>query len=343
MKTLSNPFRVRETVEQDGRSRPAAGVVQSSHRGCSPEGIGATRAPQARAFQTGRRSVWTDETSGGNDLDDNVFIDWTTPGPTTPAPPDHAPRDDPLWSHAACEPVAFDRDELLDRLQRIRASYGGAHDSSERCPSGLAALDAALDGGFWRAAVHELLDPSGAAAVRTVALRVAAHAAGAAEWILWLDAAGDFYPPPAVALAPLGRLIVVRARAPSERVWVCEQALRCRAVAAVVAPLSQLDAHVSRRLQVAAEIGGGLGLLLRSDARPGHTFAAVRLRFDPLPGATTVRRAQVTVLKLREGKPARPFVLELPDAADSLPAYAAPRHRAGLPERAPPQPAGAVG
>ncbi|MGE0478955.1 MAG: ImuA family protein [Phycisphaerae bacterium] len=287
--------------------------------------------------------MWTEKTGARDDPADDVCIDWTTPGPTTPAPLDHAPRAASLWPNAACEPVVLNHNELLDRLQRIRASYGGAHGSSERCPSGLAALDAALDGGFWRAAVHELLDPSGAAAVRTVALRVAAHAAGAAEWILWLDAAGDFYPPPAAALAPLGRLIVVRARAPSERVWVCEQALRCRAVAAVVAPLSQLDAHVSRRLQVAAEIGGGLGLLLRSDARPGHTFAAVRLRFDPLPGATTIRRAQVTVLKLREGKPARPFVLELPDAADSLPAYAAPRHRAGPPKRAPPQQPGAVG
>ena len=82
----------------------------------------------------------------------------------------------------------------------------------------------------------------------------------------------------------------------------------------MILPLRSLDARVSRRLQLAAETGGNLGLLIRSDIRGGPTFAASRLRFEPLPGAACGRRLLVSVLKLREGRLPPPFELELPDA-----------------------------
>jgi hypothetical protein len=105
------------------------------------------------------------------------------------------------------------------------------------------------------------------------------------KWVFYIDTGGDFYPPAAAQLGlPLERLLVVRAKRNADALWVCEQALRCQAVAVVVLPVRTIDTYASRRLQLAAETGGGLGFLLRSDARGGHTFAATRLRLDPLPG-----------------------------------------------------------
>jgi protein ImuA len=191
-------------------------------------------------------------------------------------------------------------------------------------------LDAALGGGFTTAAVHELIAAQEGVAAHSVALRTAAHAAGRTKWIFYIDSGQDLYPPGAAQVGvPLGRLVVVRAWHPVDALWVCEQTLRCPAVAAVVLPLRTIDAYTSRRLQLAAEAGGGLGLLIREDAGSGHTFAASRLRFDPLPGPAGVRRMLVTVLKLREGRPCEPLVVEWPDAANSMPAHAVSADRAG--------------
>jgi cell division inhibitor SulA len=147
------------------------------------------------------------------------------------------------------------------------------------------------------------------------------------RWILYIEeqTAPDFYPPAAAQWdVPLGRLIVVRTRGVFDALWVCEQALRCGAVAAVVLSLRHLESHVSRRLQLAAEAGGGLALLIRTEDRAGHTFAASRLRIEPVPVAadTEARRVRISVLKLREGRPPPPFEMDLYDAPDALPAHA---------------------
>jgi hypothetical protein len=167
-----------------------------------------------------------------------------------------------------------------------------------------------------------------------------------AKWVFYIDTGGDFYPPAAAQLGlPLERLLIIHTKRNADALWVSEQALRCQAVAAVVLPIRTIDAYVSRRLQLAAETGGGLGFLLRSDARGGHTFAATRLRIDPLPNKVptpcvardgapvsmvcqqpgplsetnaalnsfhAARRMRVTLLKLRDGRPAEPFELLLP-------------------------------
>ncbi|MEW6249853.1 MAG: hypothetical protein AB1716_04345 [Planctomycetota bacterium] len=216
--------------------------------------------------------------------------------------------------------------EQIRRMQRRGAA--------PRVASGLPALDAALDGGFVTAAVHELVAAAAGAAAHSLALRVAARAANRDRWVLYIDTPQDLYPP---ALAQLGvslaRLLVVRPWRAGDALWVCEQALQCRAVAAVVLPLRSVDALASRRLQLAAEAGRSLGLLVRSDERGGPTFAATRLRCEPLRAARHTRRMRVTVLKQQEGAPGEPFVVEWPDAPDSVPAHAVPADRAGAARR----------
>jgi protein ImuA len=198
-----------------------------------------------------------------------------------------------------------------------------------RCSTGFAALDAALGGGLARGAVHELLAEPGAAA-HTLALRAAAGAAGANKWILYVDLPGEFYPPALVRLGvPLGRLIVVRAAQTADALWIAEQTLMCQALAAVVLPVRKLAAQASRRLQLAAESGGSLGLVVRDDDAHEPTFAATRLRLVPRAGPRGTLCVQVTVLKLREGRPGGEIVLELSDAPHSVHASAVSVDRAG--------------
>jgi protein ImuA len=90
----------------------------------------------------------------------------------------------------------------------------------------------------------------------------------------------------------LEQLIVVRAGNAAANLWALDQALRCRAVAAVLAWPEKLDGRVFRRLQLAAEEGGGLGLLIRPDAaRYDPSWADVRILVEPLP-PTSLRNAR---------------------------------------------------
>jgi hypothetical protein len=219
---------------------------------------------------------------------------------------------------------------LAQLAEQIRQLHYRGCPPPPRCPSGLYELDAALGGGFALAAVHELVAAEAGAPAWRVALCTAAHAAAGNKWIFYIDTRQELYPPGVAQLGvPLGRLLVVRTPRSADALWVGEQVLRCRAVAAVVLPVRTIDAYASRRLQLAAEAGGSLGLIIRDDQRGGHTFAASRLRLEPLVGPAGIRRMRVTVLKLRDGRPREPFVVELPDAADSVPAHAIPADRAG--------------
>jgi protein ImuA len=225
-------------------------------------------------------------------------------------------------------PTARRASRLAQLAEQIRQLQQRGRAPATRCPTGQPELDAALGGGFLTAAVHELIVVTEGTAAHSLALHTAARAAGQNQWLLYLDTTYDLYPPGVAQLGvPLGRLIIVRTPRLADALWVAEQTLHCPAVAAVVLPLRHIDTYASRRLQLAAEAGGGLGFLLRSTAPDGPTFAASRLRLEPLVGAGDTRRMRITVLKQREGPPCTPFVVELPDAADFVPAHAVLRDR----------------
>ena len=91
---------------------------------------------------------------------------------------------------------------------------------------------------------------------------------------------------------PMQRLIVLRVPRPVDVLWACEEALKSRGVAIVIAELPEAgeaaDFTATRRLTLAARAGGGLGLLLRHRAR--------RSRPPPRPaGRSPPRRARPTV------------------------------------------------
>ena len=77
---------------------------------------------------------------------------------------------------------------------------------------------------------------------------------------------------------PLSRLVIVRPGGRRDAVWAMEQALRCGSVGAVVGLLDSLSVRAARQLQLAAEAGGGIGLLVGREGRSvGVKFAAVRM------------------------------------------------------------------
>ena len=104
--------------------------------------------------------------------------------------------------------------------------------------------------------------------------------------IVLVDTFGDFYPPAVCRYGiALDRLIVVRPKSEKDAFWAIDQSLRCSAVAAVVASLRHLDERLSRRLQLAAESSGCIGLILRPDHRRTKSFAAVRMLVESVPDA----------------------------------------------------------
>ncbi len=184
--------------------------------------------------------------------------------------------------------------------------------SLERVPalsSGCPALDRALpEKGFRPGTLVEWLCRGEGDGTATLAFRAAAGACvprracvAAGRWSCSIGR-GEFYPLAAVAqgIEP-ARLIVVHPGNKADHTWALDQALRCPAVAAVVAwPESldgKLDGRTFRRLQLAAEQGGGLGLLIRPESvRCQPSWADVRLLVEPLPSTSPYgrRRARCT-------------------------------------------------
>ena len=157
-----------------------------------------------------------------------------------------------------------------------------------------------------------LADPGGGAA--TLALAAAREACGAEKALVVLDGfyagsarrsglSGHFYPPTAAAWGiDLSRLVVLRPASEADALWALDQALRCPGVGAVWARWNALDGQDFRRLQLAAEEGGVVGLLLRPASRRGHpTWADVQWLVRPVAG----RRGESRKAKVESGKSGR--------------------------------------
>ncbi|WP_372624951.1 ImuA family protein [Falsiroseomonas sp.] len=209
------------------------------------------------------------------------------------------------------EPLPMDRPALLAALRaRIgRLERAGAAAALARSQAGVVNLSETLDahlpaGGLARAGLHEILaaEPGAAAGFAAVIL---GRTGGP---VLWIGPEPDAWPP---GLARYGlspaELVLVRAPRPADGLWAMEEALRCPAVTGALLNLSELDITAARRLQLAAEAGGALGLLLRPDTEEaGPSAALTRWRVGALPGTGTGHslgdpRWQLDLLRCRGG------------------------------------------
>jgi hypothetical protein len=215
--------------------------------------------------------------------------------------------------------------QIVEHLRRALRCSGGSARPRSVVSTGCEALDRLLPwGGLRVGSLTEWLagsSGSGAATLATITAREASRDGGA---IVLLDRDRRFYPPAAWALGiDPRRLIVVQPRgvacslpwqatrlASAEEVWAIDQSLRCPAVAAVVASIGKLDVRSFRRLQLAAESGSSVGLLLRPASVLGEPgWADLRLLVQPRPFHDG-RRLQVSVVRFRGG-PAAHGTMEL--------------------------------
>lgn len=212
---------------------------------------------------------------------------------------------------------------------------GGAASGGATLSTGFRELDQLLGGGWQVGALHELLCASEGSGVLEALLPAlfTSLAAGACDGgpprlVAWIHPSRLPYPPALrQAGVDLARCLFVRPRDAQEQAWAIDLALRSGACDLVVTWLNALDDRSLRRLQLAAEAGGAVGVVLRPQGFARQPSpAAVRLLVAPLPsaepatesatesvsGRSTLRRLQVTPLRCRGGAPlgAAPIVLE---------------------------------
>jgi hypothetical protein len=148
-----------------------------------------------------------------------------------------------------------------------------------------------------------------------------------------IDRQQTFYPPAAAAWGiDLDRLIVVRPRNARDELWAAVESLRSPAVAAIWTAIDRLDSRAFRRLQLAAQAGRTLGLIMRPPrARVEPSWADVTLEAGPLSivrrplyfrhGPRTTdhgRPVQVQLVHCRGGHAGGSVVLEIDDAAHTV-------------------------
>ncbi|MCC6608832.1 MAG: translesion DNA synthesis-associated protein ImuA [Burkholderiales bacterium] len=204
-------------------------------------------------------------------------------------------------------------------LQRTDVWRGAA--TSNAAPgiaSGFPALDAVLPGGGWpTACLTEILPRNEGIGELRLLGPALARLAGDGRCLAWIAPPHLPYAP---ALAAAGidpeRLLVVRTRSPQETLWATEQALRSAACGAVLAwPAAARYADL-RRLQLAAEKGAGLVVLLRapsfyaSRAAGEASPAPLRLALDTANGGLAVH-----ILKRRGTPLGAPVLLQQPAVA----------------------------
>lgn len=182
-------------------------------------------------------------------------------------------------------------EQHLARLRRAIAAAETLPEEARARPLGVAAVDAMLGGGLPCAALHELSASSlhlGAAAGFALVLSALAREPKEALWITTdfgsLET-GALYGP---GLDQLGldtqRLLIARVTRPVDALFAMEEALKCRALATVVAEFPDApDLTATRRLSLAARDGGALGLVLCHKVTEAPSVARTRWRVAPAP------------------------------------------------------------
>ncbi len=180
--------------------------------------------------------------------------------------------------------------DLRDRIQHLES---GATRPKTVLPFGIREIDERLPGGgLAYGAIHEFAGGGpGAVDGAATAMFAAGIAARTKGKVVWCLARPDLFAP---ALAQVGlhpdRVIYVEAIKEDYVLESFEEALRFGGLGAVVAELVRLPTVASRRLQLAAESSGTIGLIVRRWRRQteagdfGHpTASASRWRISVLP------------------------------------------------------------
>lgn len=179
------------------------------------------------------------------------------------------------------------RHEVIARLREELVAGEQVRFADQPLSTGCQACDTLLPGaGLRRGTVLEWLSPNCGSGAASLALAAARNVLAAGGALVVCDRQAKLAPMALTAFATdLKRVIIVRAKSDADHLWAIDQALRSSAVAIVLARVARLNDKTSRRLQLAAEQGGAIGLLVRpANIRGQPTWAEAQLLVTPLAG-----------------------------------------------------------
>ena len=225
---------------------------------------------------------------------------------------------------------------LREEVRRIERS-GSTADERTCLPFGISEVDERLAGGGLAWGLHEAAPATPAvndeAAATLFLAGLAARfamARGESGQVLWALTRRDLFAP---GLAQAGltpdRLFYAECRNDEEVLAVMEEGVRHGSLAAMVGEVGRLAMAPARRLQLAAEEGGGAALMLRrwrkvdADplAAPSPALTRWRIgcaRSSPLPHEGIGRARWQVALARQRGGPPYQWILEAPDAEARL-------------------------
>lgn len=236
-------------------------------------------------------------------------------------------------------------DQLRAQVQRIQSRRLSSDSDPEPCFSvGGAVLEAMLPHrGLRRGTIVQWIGDIHGSGASSLSLMAAAHIArseiSGGKPLVIFDSGKHFYPPAAISLGvPANRMVIVHKRrqhSHADMIWALDQALRCDAVAAVWAEIGPwLNDRDARRLQLAAEAGGTVGLFVRPEAVRGRpSFADISWHVSPLQeqhpassAGSANRRLRVQIDRCRGGAQGAVATIEIKanPSGDSVVACALP-------------------
>lgn len=212
-------------------------------------------------------------------------------------------------------PSRLDPALLRELSRRIRRIERAAAKPAGALPLGIPEIDGALPwGGLPRGALNEVFGAADGGGrqgpVFAAAIGFAAALAGRAGdgTVLWCRRGRGLYGPGLAALGlDPGRLIVAHGRSETDILWAMEEGLRGAALAAVIGEVAGPGPVALRRLQLAAEAGDAVALLLHvGNAAEAPAPTATRWRVAAAPSVSAGRwpgppRWRVELLKCRGG------------------------------------------
>jgi protein ImuA len=188
---------------------------------------------------------------------------------------------------------------MITELRRLLAlqQRPGLENRSGTLPLGIPAIDEVLGGGLLRGALHEIAAPGEPhiAAAAGFALGLAGHH-GKRRTVVWIAeemALTESGAPHGAGLDAIGlapeQLVMVSVAHRRDLQWAMEEALRSRAVGAVIGEMrgGRIDEVAVRRLSLASADSGALGLLLRATPPNDASTAATRWIVAAAPSVTS--------------------------------------------------------
>ena len=152
--------------------------------------------------------------------------------------------------------------------------------SGDTVATGFSVLDRHLPGGGWpQHALTEILVENITYSPLWLLMPALGEIMSTRPWQIWIT-------PPAIPYPPglsqngldLSKILMITATDRSDTLWSAEQALRSRACSAVLCWPGKLHQSATRRLQLAAEHGGGLGICFQNEsALHTHSMATLKL------------------------------------------------------------------